>query len=118
MRLSAASPDRLAPGWKRSLHPGADLNAMEAGAGAATMPSIAALPGVAATMPSVASMPGQAALGAPVGQPQPPPVPINRIYDPKPPVKAQSKKAGCLGVLTLLLACAGTLALAVAALHP
>ena len=111
--------DRLAPGWRRSLHPGADLNAMEAGAGAATIPSVAALPGLAATMPSVASMPGQADLGSPVGHPQPSPVPINRIYAPKPPVKAQSKKAGCLGVLTLLVACAGTLALAVvAALHP
>ena len=105
--------DRLAPGWKRALNPGADLGAMDTGATAATMPSLAAMPGIAATMPSAAAMPQ-----GPPGQPQAPPVPVNRIYDPAPPVKAGAKGKGCLGVLVLVLSAAGAVALLAAAIHP
>ena len=67
--------DRLYPGWRRSLEPGADLSKMVPGA---TPPASSI--GVAVPQ-SATAVPAQAA------------------YNPAPPVKPVAKSAGCTGVL-------------------
>jgi len=75
--------DRVAPGWQRSMQPGADLSKMVPGA----TPYPGAIPAMAGTpvMPSASPMPGQ---------------PVQSVYNPTPPVREVSKKtSGCLGIL-------------------
>jgi hypothetical protein len=85
--------DRLYPGWRRSLEPGADLSKMVAGA---TPP---ASPTAVGGQP-VAAASAQAA------------------YNPAPPVKPVAKSAGCMGVLAGLISLSAGLAfLAAACLH-
>jgi serine/threonine protein kinase len=90
--------ERLAPGWQRSLQPGADLSKM--------VPGATPYPGA---IPAMAGMP----------MPAPSPVPIQSVYNPTPPVRATVKKtAGCLGILGGALALVPTIwALASAVLH-
>ena len=67
--------DRLYPGWRRSLEPGADLSKM---------------------------IPGAAQPPAPIGMAVPQPataVSAQAAYNPAPPVKPVAKSSGCLGVL-------------------
>jgi serine/threonine-protein kinase len=71
--------DRLYPGWRRSLEPGADLSKMVAGV---TPP---------ATPISVASAQPATAVAA------------QAAYNPAPPVKPVAKSAGCLGLLVLAI---------------
>jgi eukaryotic-like serine/threonine-protein kinase len=84
--------DRLAPGWQRSLEPGADLTKMVPGA-AAPSGSV-----VAMAMPSMPSI----AAGAPVA----PPASVQAAYNPTPPLvmreQATKKSAGCMGVFVLI----------------
>src|SRR5439155_21245864 len=84
--------DRLAPGWERSLLPGADLSRMVPGAALATS-GMAAL----RTAAGVAATPGPATAGVVPAQP----VPLHTVYNPTPPVKVAPKKAsaGCLAAL-------------------
>ena len=91
--------DRLAPGWERSLQPGADLSKMVPGAAFAT----AGLP----AMTSAVAAGAVTSAGVAPAQP----VPLHSVYNPTPPVKAAPKKAsaGCLAVLALALAVAGLL---------
>jgi serine/threonine protein kinase len=84
--------DRLYPGWRRSLEPGADLSKMVAGA-----PPPAVVPatpiGIAIQQPAMA-------------------VPPQAVYNPAPPVKPVVKQsAGCLGVLVSVLLLGAVLAL-------
>jgi serine/threonine protein kinase len=86
--------DRLYPGWRRSLEPGADLSKMVAGA---TPP--AAPIGVGMPQPAMAAA-AQAA------------------YNPAPPVKPVAKSAGCLGLLGGAISSSAILVLlAIAFLH-
>jgi serine/threonine-protein kinase len=80
--------DRVAPGWQRSMQPGADLSKMVPGA----TPYPGAIPAMAGTpvMPSASPMPAQ---------------PVQSVYNPTPPVREVSKKtSGCLGILAGALA--------------
>jgi serine/threonine-protein kinase len=76
--------DRLYPGWKRSLEPGADLSTMVPGAAPpAVMPATPI--GIAIQQPSMA-------------------VPAQAAYNPAPPVKPVVKQAaGCLGALVSVI---------------
>jgi eukaryotic-like serine/threonine-protein kinase len=97
--------DRLFPGWRRSLEPGADLSKMVPGAtGQPTL--LPATPiGIAIQQPA-AAVPPQAVYNAPA------------IYNPAPPAKPVVKRAtGCMGILAGVLPLAGVLALAAALLH-
>jgi serine/threonine-protein kinase len=67
--------DRLYPGWRRSLEPGADLSKMVPGTAPAATP-----------------------IDMPIQQPETAVAP-QAAYNPAPPVKPVSKSAGCLGVL-------------------
>ncbi len=70
--------DRLAPGWQRSLQPGADLSKM---------------------VPSAAGM-----VAPPTASPMPA---VQSVYNPTPPVRpAAEKTAGCMGILGGALALA------------
>src|SRR6266705_2709130 len=71
--------DRLAPGWQRSLQPGADLSKMVPGA----TPYPGAIPAMAGVpvIPSASPMPAQ---------------PAQSVYNPTPPVRPVAKKtSGC-----------------------
>jgi len=86
--------DRLYPGWRRSLEPGADLSKMVAGA---TPPD----------GPIGVAMPPQAMAAA-----------TQAAYNPAPPVKPVSKSAGCLGLLAGAISSSAILvSLAIAFLH-
>src|SRR5216683_1567970 len=85
--------DRLYPGWRRSLEPGADLSKMVPGA---TTP-----PGSTIGM----AFPQSAAAGA-----------AQAAYNPAPPVKPVARSAGCLGVLVAVISSSGVLVLLAAAL--
>ncbi len=85
--------DRLYPGWRRSLEPGADLSKMVPGA---TTP-----PGSTIGM----AFPQSAAAVA-----------AEAAYNPAPPVKPVAKSAGCLGVLVAVISSSGVLVLLAAAL--
>jgi len=92
--LSAVA-DRLCPGWRRSLEPGADLSQMAPGAAA---------PAVAPATP----------IGMAIQQPTTA-VPVQVAYNPTPPVKPVAKQStGCLGVIPLAIA---LVVLAVAYFH-
>jgi len=97
--------DRLFPGWRRSLEPGADLSKMVPGAtGQPTLLSATPI-GIAIQHPA-AAVPPQAVYNAPA------------IYNPAPPAKPVVKRAtGCMGILAGVLPLAGLLALAAALLH-
>src|SRR5438874_7059239 len=86
--------DQMCPGWRQSLEPGADLSRMVPQASPAMSPSTPI--GIAIAQPTAAI-------------PQ-----AHVVYNPTPPVKPVAKKsASCLstlGVLVLLLATAGVLA--------
>jgi serine/threonine-protein kinase len=84
--------DRLYPGWRRSLEPGADLSNMVPGA--APVAAIAAAP--LGTHPATA-------------------VPAQAVYNPAPPVKPVSRAAGCLGALVGVISSSAVLALLAAA---
>ena len=83
--------DRLYPGWRRSLEPGADLSKMVPGATPAATPI---------------SMPIQQAATALAGQ---------AAYNPAPPAKPVAKSAGCLGVLAGAISSSAVLVLLAAA---
>src|ERR1700687_2263779 len=83
--------DRLYPGWRRSLEPGADLSKMVPGA-----------------------MPAATPIGIPFQQPATA-VAAQAVYNPAPPVKPVSKSAGCLGVLAGVISLGAVLASLVAA---
>jgi serine/threonine-protein kinase len=86
--------DRLWPGWRRSLEPGADLSKMVPGA------TPQAAPAGMAVQPPVMAAPAQA------------------VYNPAPPVKPVARSAGCLGLLAGAISSSAVLAvLAVAFLH-
>jgi serine/threonine protein kinase len=85
--------DRLAPGWQRSLEPGADLSRMVPGAAATSLPS--------GTLPAMAM---------PTGSPPP----IQAVYNPAPPVKPMAKKSASTGCMSLLVMAAGFTSIAVA----
>jgi serine/threonine protein kinase len=85
--------DRLAPGWQRSLQPGADLSKMVPGA----TPYPGAIPAMvgAPLMPSASPMPAQ---------------PAQSVYNPTPPVRSVAKKtSGCLGIVAGALSLIGLL---------
>jgi serine/threonine-protein kinase len=84
--------DRLYPGWKRSLEPGADLSTMVPGAAPPAV--VPATPiGIAIQQPAMA-------------------MPVQAAYNPAPPVKPVIKQsAGCLGVLVSLTVLSAALAL-------
>jgi hypothetical protein len=84
--------DRLYPGWRRSLEPGADLSKMVAGAAPPAV--VPATPiGIAIQQPAMA-------------------VPAQAVYNPAPPVKPVVKQsAGCLGLLVSVILLGATLAL-------
>ena len=85
--------DRLYPGWRRSLEPGADLSRMVPG----TSPSTPI--GMAVPQPATA-------------------VSAQAAYNPAPPVKPVAKSAGCMGVLAGVISLSSVLALlAAACLH-
>ncbi len=101
--------DRIAPGWERSLEPGADLSKMVAPA--SVTPSIAAVPAAPAGAP-VTPPPPWTPVAPPTGPIAPgavqPPVPP-AAYSPAPPVKESGTKKAALGCLSVLaLAAAGT----------
>jgi serine/threonine-protein kinase len=92
--------DRVAPGWQRSMQPGADLSKMVPGA----TPYPGAIPAMAGTpvMPSASPMPAQ---------------PVQSVYNPTPPVRPVAKKAaGCLGIIAGALGLLPLAAVLVAAL--
>jgi serine/threonine protein kinase len=75
--------DRVAPGWQRSLSPGADLSKM--------VPGAAPYPGA---IPAPAGPPAMPA-GSPVAAQS-----VQSVYNPTPPVRPAIKKtAGCLGIV-------------------
>jgi serine/threonine protein kinase len=87
--------DRLYPGWRQSLEPGADLSKMVPGA---TTPPGSTI-GMAFPQPATA-------------------VAAQAAYNPAPPVKPVAKSAGCMGVLAGLISLSAGLAfLAAACLH-
>ena len=97
--------DRLFPGWRRSLEPGADLSKMVPAAAAHPTVVPATPIGIAIQQPASA-IPLQSVYNAPA------------VYNPAPPVKPVAKRAtGCLGMLGGVLPLVGTLALAMAFLH-
>jgi serine/threonine-protein kinase len=90
--------DRICPGWRRSLEPGADLSKMVPGAVAAPAAVPATPIGMAIQQPATAA-PAQAA------------------YNPTPPVKPVAKRStGCLGVLVGAISLTASLALLAAVL--
>jgi serine/threonine-protein kinase len=77
----SAVADRLFPGWRRSLQPGADLSRMVPGAG--TTPPVAPSTPIGLAIQQSATA-----------------VPLQAAYNPTPPVKQATKQStGCLGVL-------------------
>jgi serine/threonine protein kinase len=87
--------DRLYPGWRRSLEPGADLSKM--------------VPGGTTTPASSISM------GVPQSATA---APVQAAYNPAPPVKPVAKSAGCMGILGAAISFGAVLVLlAVAYLH-
>src|SRR6266446_7943791 len=88
--------DRVAPGWQRSLAPGADLSKMVPGATPypGAVPAMAGLP----VMPAGSPMPAQS---------------VQSVYNPTPPVKPVAKKtSSCMGMIggdMALIALAGFL---------
>ena len=94
---TARVADRICPGWKRSLEPGADLSKMV---------PMAALPPV---------MRPATPIGMAIQQPTTA-VPVQVAYNPTPPVKPVAKQsAGCLSVIVGAIALTTTLALLAAA---
>jgi hypothetical protein len=83
--------DRLYPGWRRSLEPGADLSKMVAGATPSASPIGMGVPTPATAVSAQAS------------------------YNPAPPVKPVAKSAGCMGVLAGAISLSAVLAFLVAA---
>ena len=91
--------DRVVPGWKRSLEPGADLSKMVPNATSAPVMIPATPIGMAIQQPTTA-------------------VPVQVAYNPTPPVKPLAKQAtGCLNVIVGAIALTGALALAAAHIH-
>jgi serine/threonine-protein kinase len=91
--------DRVGPGWKRSLEPGADLSKMVPNATSAVVMIPATPIGMAIQQPTTA-------------------VPVQVAYNPTPPVKPLVKQAtGCLNVIVGAIALTGALALAAAYIH-
>src|SRR5437899_376531 len=88
--------DRVAPGWQRSLAPGADLSKM--------VPGATPYPGAVSAMAGLPVMPA----GSPM-----PAQPVQSVYNPTPPVKPVAKKtSGCMGMIggaIALIALAGFL---------
>jgi eukaryotic-like serine/threonine-protein kinase len=86
--------DRVAPGWQRSLLPGADLSKM--------VPGATPYPGAIPAMAGIPAMPAASPMQA---------QPVQSVYNPTPPVRPAVKKtAGCLGIVAgavslILLAC-------------
>src|ERR1700682_2187855 len=83
--------DRLYPGWRRSLEPGADLSKMVAGATPTASPI-----GMGVPQPATA-------------------VSAQAYYNPSPPVKPVARSAGCMGVLFGVISLSAVLALLVGA---
>ncbi|HET6311217.1 MAG TPA: serine/threonine-protein kinase [Candidatus Nitrosotalea sp.] len=83
--------DRLYPGWRRSLEPGADLSKMVAGATPTASPIGMGVPQPATAVSAQAS------------------------YNPAPPVKPVARSAGCMGVLSGVISLSAVLALLVGA---
>src|SRR6202158_5091785 len=83
--------DRLYPGWRRSLEPGADLSKMVAGATPTASPI-----GMGVPQPATA-------------------VDRKSTYNPAPPVKPVARSAGCMGVLSGVISLSAVLALLVGA---
>ncbi|GAC1643919.1 MAG: hypothetical protein NVS9B11_13830 [Candidatus Dormibacteraceae bacterium] len=79
--------DRLYPGWRRSLEPGADLSKMVPGA-----------------------TPSPTPIGIPIQQ-QAMGASAQAAYNPAPPVKPLAKSAGCLGVLVAAVSASAVLLL-------
>jgi serine/threonine protein kinase len=93
---TARVADRICPGWKRSLEPGADLSKM-----------------VPMALPPV--MRPATPIGMAIQQPTTA-VPVQVAYNPTPPVKPVAKQsAGCLNVIVCAIAVTTTLALLAAA---
>jgi serine/threonine-protein kinase len=90
--------DRVGPGWKRSLEPGADLSKMVPNATPAPVMMPATPIGMAIQQPTTA-------------------VPVQVTYNPTPPVKPVAKAAGCLNVIVGAIAVTSALALAAAYIH-
>ena len=88
--------DRVAPGWQRSLAPGADLSKM--------VPGATPYPGAVSAMAGLPVMPA----GSPM-----PAQPVQSVYNPTPPIKPVAKKtSGCMGMIggaIALIALAGFL---------
>ena len=112
--------DRIAPGWERALEPGADLTKMIPPS-AAAMPAVAAIPAPIVGTP-VTPPPPWTPVAPPTGPIAPgavqPPVQVGG-YNPAPPVRESgAKKAawGCLGVIALAAAAAGSTGLLAAQL--
>jgi serine/threonine-protein kinase len=88
----SAIADRICPGWRRSLEPGADLSKMVPGAAAPTVAPATPI-GMAIQQPATA-------------------IPSQVAYNPTPPVKPVAKQStGCLGVLIGTISLAAALAL-------
>jgi serine/threonine-protein kinase len=79
--------DRLYPGWRRSLEPGADLSKM--------------VPGAVVPATPLEIAPQQASTA----------VPMQAAYNPAPPVKPVAKATGCLGVLIGAISLAAVISL-------
>src|SRR5882762_9227359 len=95
---AAKVADRVGPGWKRSLEPGADLSKM-----------------VPTALPPV--MRPATPIGMAIQQPTTA-VPVQVAYNPTPPVKPLAKEAtGCLKVIIGAIALTSVLALAAAYIH-
>jgi hypothetical protein len=91
--------DRVGPGWKRSLEPGADLSKMVPNATSAPVMIPATPIGMAIQQPTTA-------------------VPVQVAYNPTPPVRPLVKQAtGCLNVIVGAIALTSALALAAAYIH-
>jgi serine/threonine-protein kinase len=91
----SAIADRICPGWRRSLEPGADLSKMVPGAAAPTVAPATPI-GMAIQQPATA-------------------IPSQVAYNPTPPVKPVAKQStGCLGVLIGTISLAAALALSAA----
>jgi serine/threonine protein kinase len=91
--------DRICPGWRRSLEPGADLSKM-----------------VPTAVPAATTMPATP-IGMAIQQPATA-VPLQAAYNPTPPVKPVAKQStGCLGVLVGAISLTATLALLAAYIH-
>ena len=89
--------DRICPGWRRSLDPGADLSKMVPAAVAASAVIPATPIGMAIQQPATAA-------------------PVQAAYNPTPPVKPVAKQStGCLSVLVVAFSLTASLALLAAA---